>query len=250
MCEKSKCQHRAEGFCSCPPVKDRGENFLALLEHMAVNMTDIHWELDYADLNHPEKRRLCRVGACRICGGVLCHEMDASDALAGDDFLAAVYRHLYQVHNASGRLFMGSSEFREQFVQMFHEQDRPLIRQWLERPENQSVQAMYRRSSRSAYTIIHTCADADKGHFPPPAGEGTFSDIGVAREELERLVEEEKATMEIPFSEEEYREDCGDDFWEAYQDGYAAGWFTRYEIIESPLYLDVANEKEAEACPT
>lgn len=63
-------------------------------------------------------------------------------------------------------------------------------------------------------------------------------------------MEEEKATMEIPFSEEEYREDCGDDFWEAYQDGYAAGWFTRYEIIESPLYLDVANEKEAEACPT
>lgn len=104
--------------------------------------------------------------------------------------------------------------------------------------------------SVGARGFIHTCADADKGHFPPPAGEGTFSDIGVAREELERLVEEEKATMEIPFSEEEYREDCGDDFWEAYQDGYAAGWFTRYEIIESPLYLDVANEKEAEACPT
>ena len=63
-------------------------------------------------------------------------------------------------------------------------------------------------------------------------------------------MEAEKEDMEIPFSEEEYREDWGDDFWEAYQDGYAAGWFTRYEILESPLYLDDANEQEAEKCPT
>ena len=26
MCEKSKCQHQTEGLCSCPPVKNRGEN--------------------------------------------------------------------------------------------------------------------------------------------------------------------------------------------------------------------------------
>lgn len=250
MCEKRKCRHRAEDICSCPPVKNREKDVLALLEHMASNMTDIRWELDYADLNRPEKRRLCRVGVCRVCGGVLCHEMDTSDTLAGDEFLTAVYRHLYQVHKAGGRPFMDSSEFRERFVQMFHEQDRPLIRQWLERPENQPVQAMCRRSRRSAYTIVHTCADADKGHFPPPSGEGTYSDRGVARKELERLVEAEKEDMEIPFSEEEYREDWGEDFWEAYQDGYAAGWFTRYEILESPLYLDEAKEQEAEKCPT
>ena len=105
--------------------------------------------------------------------------------MAGDDFLAAVYRHLYQFHNASGCRFIDSIEFRERFVQMFHGQDQPLVRQWLERPENQSIQAMYHRSRRSAYTIIHTCADADKGHFPPPSGEGTYSDRGVARKELE-----------------------------------------------------------------
>lgn len=34
-----------------------------------------------------------------------------------------------------------------------------------------------------------------------------------------------------------YREEYGDDFWEAYCDDYAAGWFTRYEIIESPLFI-------------
>ena len=49
MCEKSKCRHRTEGLCSCPPVKNREDNLLALLEHMAVNMTDIRWEPDYTD---------------------------------------------------------------------------------------------------------------------------------------------------------------------------------------------------------
>ena len=29
----------------------------------------------------------------------------------------------------------------------------------------------------------------------------------------------------------------------AYRDGYAAGWFTRYEIIESPLYAENIEEK-------
>lgn len=28
-----------------------------------------------------------------------------------------------------------------------------------------------------------------------------------------------------------------------YRDGYAAGWFTRYEIIESPLYAENIEEK-------
>ena len=127
MCEKSKCRRRTEDLCSCPPVKNREDNLFALLEHMAVNMTDIRWELDYTDLNRPEKRRLCRVGTCRVCGGVLCHEMDASDHLAGDGFLAAAYRHLYQVHHARGR-DMTDAEFRRRFVEMFHDQDRPVVR--------------------------------------------------------------------------------------------------------------------------
>ena len=176
MCEKSKCRHRTEGLCSCSPVKNREDNLLALLEHMAVNMTDVHWELDYTDLNRPEKRRLCRVGTCRVCGGVLCHELDASDPLTGDDFLAAVYRHLYQVHRARGR-DMTDAQFRRQFVEIFHNQDRPVVRAWLERPENSDVRHMYRRGSDVVgtgepilevpiYTIVRTGADTDRG-FPP-----------------------------------------------------------------------------------
>ena len=48
--------------------------------------------------------------------------------------------------------------------------------------------------------------------------------------------------MTFPYDEELYREEYGDDFWEAYCDNYAAGWFTRYEIIESPLFLAPEDE--------
>ena len=148
MCEKVKCQRQAADLCSCPPVRNRAENVLALIEHLTVNMTDIRWELDYTDLERPEKRRLCRVGVCRVCGGVLCHELDASDHLAGDDFLVAVYQHLYQFHHARGR-DMTDAEFRRRFVEMFHDQDKPLIRAGLERPENSHLCWMYRRAKES-----------------------------------------------------------------------------------------------------
>ena len=243
MCETSKCQHRAEDLCTCPPVKNREDNLLALLEHMAVNMTDIRWELDYTDLNRPEKRRLCRVGTCRVCGGVLCHEMDASDHLAGDGFLAAAYRHLYQVHHARGR-DMTDAEFRRRFVEMFHDQDRPVVRAWLERPENRDVRYMCRRGSGAAgagkpilevpiYTIVRTGTDADRGLFPDPQTEGSFLSRRRARAELNKLIEAEKDELDDRYDSMESSED----HWEAFQDGYAAALFTRLEIVSSTLHL-------------
>ena len=56
-------------------------------------------------------------------------------------------------------------------------------------------------------------------------------------------MEMEKEEMTFPYDEELYREEYGDDFWEAYCNNYAAGWFTRYEIIESPLYAENIEEK-------
>lgn len=44
------------------------------------------------------------------------------------------------------------------------------------------------------------------------------------------------------YDEELYREEYGDDSWEAYCNNYAAGWFTRYEIIETPLFLSPEDE--------
>lgn len=85
------------------------------------------------------------------------------------------------------------------------------------------------------YTIVHTSAYADHGSFPPPNAIGSFLSSDLAHKELVDLVESEKESMEVPFSAEQYREESGDNFWEAYQDGYAAGWFTRFEVISSQL---------------
>lgn len=241
MCEKAKCQRQAADLCSCPPVRNRAENVLTLIEHLAVNMTDIRWELDYTDLSRPERRRLCRVGACRVCGGVLCHELDASDHLAGDDFLAAVYRHLYQLHHAKGK-DMTDAEFRRRFVEMFHDQDRPLIRAWLERPENSHICRMYRRTPKGVekpsqdvviYTIVRTGTDADRGLFPDPQTEGSFLSRLKAHMELQKLIDAEKAGLDSRYDCEE----SGEDYWEAFQVGYAAALFTRLEIVQSDLRL-------------
>ena len=90
--------------------------------------------------------------------------------------------------------------------------------------------------------IVHTAANADKGDFPGPEGLETFlcKDRAILR--LRELVEKKKEEMTFPYDEELYREEYGDDFWEAYCDNYAAGWFTRYEIIESPLFLAPEDE--------
>lgn len=187
MCERRNCRHNAADLCTCMSVKDRAENILLLIRHVSTNMENVEWELDYTDLNRPEERRLCLVGACRVCGGRLCHEMDASDALAGDDFLAALYRHLYQVHNSDGR-YMSSREFRERFVRLFHTQDQPFIQSWLERPENKSVHTMYRKS-----------AAIGPGQYLPIAPAGQASPL-VAQQNL--TVQSEPARESEPIPEE------------------------------------------------
>lgn len=242
MREKQTCPHGPESLCSCKPLKEREKDIAGFLRHISENMTNEVWELDYTDINRPEKRRLCVVGTCRLCGGRLCYEMDAAEALAGNDFLAAVYHRLYELHR-SGGCFMGDSAFRVRFVELFHTQDQPLIRKWLEQPENRAAQSARCRDSEILYTILHTSADADQGHFPPPTGMGTFFDLELARKELKRLAEKEKKILEISLSAGESREEYGDDFWEAYQEGYAAGWYTRYEILESPLHWGSSEKK-------
>ena len=248
MCDKNVCPHKAEEMCACRPVREKNEDVLALVEHVAVNMTDIRWELEYTDIDQPEKRRLCRVGTCRVCGGRLCHDMDASDQLAGDDFLAAIYRHLYQLHNAGGN-HMANAEFRRRFVEMFHEQDRPFIREWLERPENGHVCRMYRRSVKTApveepkkevkiYTIVRTGIDADRGSFPNPQSEGSFLSLRRAKAELQKLIRAEKDELDDRYDSQEH----GEDYWEACQKGYAAALFSRLEIVSSELRLTPQGE--------
>lgn len=45
MCEKHYCTHSPETLCSCAPVQSG--DVAQIVFHMAENMEDIRWELDY-----------------------------------------------------------------------------------------------------------------------------------------------------------------------------------------------------------
>ena len=70
MCEKHYCTHSPETLCSCAPVQSG--DVAQIVFHMAENMEDIRWELDYKSLGDLSGHRLCAVGKCRQCGGRLC----------------------------------------------------------------------------------------------------------------------------------------------------------------------------------
>lgn len=235
MCEEKHCHRKYGPLCSCTPIV-HGDAF-QMAVHLAENMTDVTWHLTYNTLEQVSPYQLCLIGKCMLCGGRLCIEQKPFGVIATDDFLAVAYRHLYQFHHNLAQP-LSTKAFRAKFVEMFRKEDRAAIEDWLARPENSHVARMYRRSVKGAYTIVHSWADADQDEFPSPSGMATFMNKDKALAELERLAAEEKENMDIPFSRELYREEYGDDYWEAYRDGYAAGWFTRYEIIESPLFMD------------
>ena len=240
MCERTYCRHEHERLCSCPPVTCR--DALGMAAHLAENMEQVQWSLTYNSLKEIKPYQLCLVGKCRICGGRLCMEQRPVEADSTDGFLAAVYRHLYHFHRSIGQC-LPRAAFRTKFVEMFRKEDRAAVEDWLSRLENQSIHTMICGNAKRAYTIVHSWADADQGNFPAPEGMAAFTVKEEARKELARLVTEEKENRTIPFPTEEYCEEYGEDFWEAYRDGYAAGWFTRYEIIESPLYAENIEEK-------
>lgn len=241
MCEKRVCLHEAESLCTCKPVMERKKDIVGLLAHVRTNMKNVRWELDYTDIHLSEKRRLCLVGMCCICGGRLCYEVDASDVLAGDDFLVAVYRRLFQLYFV-GEDCITLSEFRKRFAQMFHQQDQALIWEWLERPENRSLFAMHRSRMKPAsqeapkvtlYIIIRTGADVDHGSFPAPTVEGGYLSPLRAKLAFQRLIREEKKKLDSRYN----RVEQGEDYWEAYQDGYAAALFSRLEVLRTDLTL-------------
>ena len=82
-----------------------------------------------------------------------------------------------------------------------------------------------------AYTIVSTGIDTDRGFFPDPSARGSYLSQARAREELERLIAGEKEELDDRYN----AENRGEDFWEAYEDGYAAACFSRLEILTSVL---------------
>lgn len=229
MCEKHYCTHSPETLCSCAPVQSG--DVARIVFHMAENMEDISWELDYKSLAELGDYRLCLIGKCRQCGGRLCVSQYPVDAQTPEDFLAAVYRQLDQFHRRLDAA-LSHPAFCESFAAMFHEEDRPFIEGWLVQREAKTGD---KTEGQNAYTIVHTAACADLGDFPAADAIATFFDESLAAERLRELVEKEKEEMSFPYAEELYCEECGSRFWEAHCKDYAAGWFTRYEIMESPV---------------
>ena len=92
-------------------------------------------------------------------------------------------------------------------------------------PENESLHV---------YTVVCTSADADRGSFPEPWTEGSYLLRSRAVEQLNRLADAEKKTLDTNRYDREERTETS---WEAYQEGYAAACFVRLEILESELHI-------------
>ena len=83
----------------------------------------------------------------------------------------------------------------------------------------------------TVYTIVSTGVDVDRGFFPNPSTRGSYLSEARAREELNRLIAEEKDELDDRYD----KEDHGEDHWEMFQDGYGAALFSRLEILSSEL---------------
>ena len=240
MCQKPECSHKGDVMCSCVAIKSKDPLLQTI--HLLGNIREPKAELSYETLESPHPLRLCVFGVCKNCGGRLCVSVGVSVTLSGDDFLAAVYRDLYQVFRANFNI--SSEAFRQMFAELFHKQDLPHIRYWLERQENQSALLLYRKNMKTpperqgtatVYTIIQTAVDIDSGSFPAPVTHGTYLSIDRARECLTDLIAEEKKTLSSRYDAEDLTEDS----WEAYEAGCAASRFVRIEILSSELFPDL-----------
>lgn len=127
MCGRKKCGHDVADLCSCRPVQE-GDT-VKMFQHLIDNLTNETWELDYNDLSRSEDRRLCLVGVCSKCGGRLCLSISDSTGLLGNDFVIYTYQQLCHFYRCSCR-HISNQEFWDRFIQLFHEQDRPLISDW------------------------------------------------------------------------------------------------------------------------
>lgn len=239
MCEKNHCSRTPEDICTC--MDWQNDDLIRTVTHLAENITDIDWELDYKDLADVQGHRLCLIGRCKKCGGRLCISQTPKIKVSPEQILSALDDSIGQAYSAL-KVNLQPEEYYDKFAEMFHEEDRPVVDKWVMHQRCYSPYLKGYKHSRPAYMIVHTSADADKGNFPDPEGLETFlcKDRAILR--LRELVEMEKEEMTFPYDEELYREEYGDDFWEACCDNYAAGWFTRYEIIESPLFLAPEDE--------
>lgn len=75
------------------------------------------------------------------------------------------------------------------------------------------------------YTVIHATPQQ-------MVGCGSYQTLAAARKELEKQIRAEREVIPADYDCEEQ----GEDFWEIYQDGFAAAAFSRLEIVPAMLH--------------
>lgn len=94
----------------------------------------------------------CKVGRCRVCGKQVCIGTGLPTQDTVDDLLAKIYLWMYQIWKAPRKMLPdGISDFRDMFLVLFHKEDQGLVREWLSRPENQTIHQVYWNSDKEVW---------------------------------------------------------------------------------------------------
>lgn len=120
MCQQLNCPHKGERMCSCVELDPSKRT--KITAHFLKNLTGMKLELSYNTLLAPAPYRLCVAGTCGTCGGRLCVSAGMPAHLSGEGLLTMVLGHVIHLDLSS----------TDQFVELFHEEDRPAARCWLE----------------------------------------------------------------------------------------------------------------------
>ena len=89
------------------------------------------------------------------------------------------------------------------------------------------------REGIKVYTILRTAIDSDRGDFPPPDAVASFLSLEKAKAELRELVAETECSDTL--NPALNKRDCGEDYWEAYEEGNETARYCRLEILTSEL---------------
>ena len=145
-------------MCSCKALDSSRSEEMKL--HFLRNLSDMRLELSYNALTAPAPYCLCVAGTCKTCRERLCMSIGMPAHLAGDGLLAVVLHHALHLE----------LKCPDSFVELFHEEDRPAARLWLESLEKPgSKRALPSHEVPVvAYTIVQAGADVDHGFFPDP----------------------------------------------------------------------------------
>lgn len=223
MRQKPECPHGNGVMCSCKAL-DSSRNEEKKI-HFLRNLSDMRLELSYSTLAAPAPYCLCAAGVCKTCGGRLCLSIDMPAHLVEEGFLAIVLHHALRL----------DLKYPDQFVELFHKEDRPIVQQWLDGLETPGSRKGLpaHKVPAEAYTIVKTAVNADCGFFPDPFSWGCYLSLDLARDRLSELIAEEKKTLSDRYNKEERSDDC----WEVCDADYSASCFVRIEILTSELVL-------------